>query len=93
MDITRYNNLARLEDFYTRLNWDGAPFSAVERQDVYTLNNYFIPERYEHSMGCGSCDGRVKTKIFEFWVNQGVYELAEIKKTMADAIDEIKNQE
>lgn len=35
--------------------------------EMYSHNNYFIPESYESSIGCSSCQARVKERVLGFY--------------------------
>jgi len=74
----RAQKLLELEHYNQTVGVNGST-GFKEIQDIYALNNYFIPHQYESSVGCGSCQNRVKTRIFGWFESEGKAELEKYK--------------
>lgn len=73
--------LTQLEFYANETNWEGCPMNFNQIQEVYALHNYFLPQYFESSIGCGSCQTRTKNRIFEWFNNNGKAELEQYKLT------------
>lgn len=79
--MDRLESLIKLEHYAATVRDQGFPIGFAEIREIYDLNNYFLPHQFESSIGCGSCQHRVKTRIFGWFDSEGRAELEQLRNT------------
>ena len=73
----RIDKLITLERYASGIQLD---FAAIT--EIYSLNNYFLPQFYETVVGCGSCQERTKERVFNWYNEVGALELKEFRDSI-----------